>query len=144
MALLNYTTRIPASRTVEGIQRSLVKHGARSVSLDFTDSRISAVSFEIESLHGMLSIRLPADVSSVHRVLQIQHEQGKVTKRHSTLEHAERVAWRIIKDWLEAQMAILETEMVKMEQIFLPYIVTGTGKTVYEVMEGRRFLKEGG
>ena len=59
-------------------------------------------------------------------------------------EHVYRVAWRIIKDWVEAQMALLETEMVKIEQIFLPYIITKDGKTVYEIMAGLNFqLPEG-
>ncbi|MBA7713335.1 hypothetical protein ES703_122337 [subsurface metagenome] len=43
-------------------------------------------------------------------------------------------------------MAILETEMVKMEQIFLPYAITKDGQTVYELFEQSRFkmLGEGG
>ena len=36
-------------------------------------------------------------------------------------------------------MAILETEMVKMEQIFLPYVITDSGKTLYEAMIDRHF-----
>ncbi|GAJ03343.1 unnamed protein product, partial [marine sediment metagenome] len=38
-----------------------------------------------------------------------------------------------------AQMAILETEMVKMEQIFLPYVITQSGRTLYEAMVDRHF-----
>jgi len=37
-------------------------------------------------------------------------------------------------------MAILETEMVQMEQIFLPYVITQGGRTLYEVMVERHFL----
>jgi len=54
---------------------------------------------------------------------------------------AVRVAWRILKDWVAAQMAILETEMVKLEQIFLPYVETPDGRTVYERLAESRFLQ---
>ena len=37
--------------------------------------------------------------------------------------------------------AILETEMVRMEQIFLPYIVTKNGTTIYELAVASEFLQ---
>jgi peroxiredoxin family protein len=59
-----------------------------------------------------------------------------------TKEQAERVAWRILKDWVEAQMALLDIEMVKMEEIFMPYIVDQKGQTLYEKLEQKQFLLE--
>ena len=59
------------------------------------------------------------------------------------LTQAERVAWRILKDWVEAQMALLDIEMVRFEEIFLPYIETKDGRTVYERLEEKQFLLEG-
>ena len=50
-----------------------------------------------------------------------------------------RTAWRITKDWVEAQMAIVETKMVTLPQVFLPYAVTQNGQTVYE-----KILENGG
>jgi hypothetical protein len=50
-------------------------------------------------------------------------------------EQAERVAWRIIKDWVEAQMAILDTQMVKMEEVFFPYMLNGQGQTLFQAYE---------
>ncbi len=48
------------------------------------------------------------------------------------------VAWRIVKDWLEAQLALLQSRQVKLEQVMLPYML-GTGEqgepvTVYEAL----------
>ena len=40
-------------------------------------------------------------------------------------------------------MAILDTEMVKIEQVFLPYLDTGGGKTLYDVMSERGFKQLG-
>ena len=68
---------------------------------------------------------------------------SRVPRRLANRAQAIRIAWRIVKDWVEAQMAILETEMVKMEQIFLPYIQTQQGQTLFEVFESRNMLTEG-
>ena len=61
----------------------------------------------------------------------------------ATREQAERVAWRILKDWVEAQMALLDIEMVRFEEIFLPYIETTSGQTIYERLESQQFLLNG-
>ena len=58
-----------------------------------------------------------------------------------TEEQAEKVAWRILKDWVDAQMALIEIEMVKMEEVFLPYtIIDNFGTTVYERLEQTQLM----
>jgi hypothetical protein len=52
-----------------------------------------------------------------------------------------RTAWRIVKDWVEAQLAIIETRMVKTEQVFLPYVIMRDNRTLYEhVQTDPKFL----
>lgn len=142
MPLLDYTTSVPVPRTVAQVQAKLVEHGARAVMMEYGDGgRIKALTFIVKMPNAELSIRLPIDVQATLKVLRRQYEQGEgVQRRHTTEDHAYRVAWRIIKDWVEAQMSLLSTEMVRMEQIFLPYVVTKSGQTVYEIMAERHFL----
>lgn len=140
MALLNYTTGIEAMKTVGEIQRNLVAHGAKSILTGYgEDGTIEALAFKVLGPQGEVAIRLPIDPDAVLRVLTKQNRLGRVPRRYLTHAQAVRVAWRIVKDWVEAQMAILETEMVKMEQIFLPYVITDSGKTLYEAMTDRHF-----
>lgn len=49
-----------------------------------------------------------------------------------TAEQAQRVAWRVLKSWIEAQIAIIETGMVAADEVFLPYQIVQGGETVYE------------
>lgn len=44
------------------------------------------------------------------------------------------VAWANIKDWVEAQMALYETAMVSLPQIFLPFVTTKSGQTLFELV----------
>jgi len=54
-------------------------------------------------------------------------------------DQARRTAWANIRDWLDAQMALIETEQVKLEEIFLPYMTDRSGKTLFEYMQENDF-----
>ena len=140
--MLNYTTTIDALKTVGEIEYILIKHGARSILKDISDDgKVKALSFVVTTAYGQMPIRLPVDVPPVLAVLTKEKKQNSKVK--ATPEQAERVAWRILKNWVEAQMALVEIEMVKMEQIFLPYaVLDASGQTVFERLEGKRFLLE--
>lgn len=126
MPLLNCTTKVNVHTTLGEIQMQLVKHGARRIMQDYDDAgHITALTFSIDTPVGVRGIRLPANTEAVHRVLTKQ-------KVKCDKDQAERVAWRIVKDWVEAQMAILESEMVQMDQIFLPYMVNEQGQTFFD------------
>ena len=141
MAIANYTTSVSAIKTVGEIQGILVGHGARSILINYADNGVvESLSFVVKTPYGDMPIRLPTDAKAVLRVME---EQG-VPRRYLTYEQAVKVAWRIVKDWVRAQMAILETEMVEMEQIFLPYMMTTDTQTLYEAMVDKKFyLKPG-
>lgn len=140
-ALFTYTTKIEPSKTIGEIQENLVQHGAKSVMANYTDhGTIEALSFMIVTPEKkVMAIRLPCDAKPVLRVLDQQYRQGKVPRPLVNEEQALRVAWRIVKYWVEAQMALLETQMVKMEQVFLPYAIVKNGKTLFEAMQHDNF-----
>ncbi|MFQ5906992.1 MAG: hypothetical protein ACE5JA_10545 [bacterium] len=141
MPIANYSTTVDALKTVGEIQGILVAHGARSILMNYgKDGSIESLSFIVETPYGDMPIRLPIDARAVLKVL----EEQRVPPRYANYPQAVRIAWRIVKDWVRAQMAILETEMVKMEQIFLPYMITKNNQTLYESMVDRGFyLTEG-
>lgn len=134
MPLLNYTTKIDIFTTLGQIQGMLVKHGAKKILQEYNDDgSISAVSFMIPTPTGIQAVRLPANVEAVQRVLTKQ-------KVKCDRAQAERVAWRIVKDWVEAQMAILESEMVTIDEIFLPYMLDKQGNTLYSLFANNALL----
>ncbi len=139
--LFTYTTKIEASKTIAEIQENLVAHGAKSVMADYTDhGTIEALSFMIVTPEKkIMAIRLPCDPKPVYEVLKRQAEERKIPRGIVDEPQALRVAWRIVKYWVEAQMALLETQMVKMEQIFLPYAIVKGGRTLFEAMKEDKY-----
>ena len=128
--LLNYTTEIQVAKTVTTIHGLLIKGGARAIMSNYDERGVpTAIGFTVETPLGPRSFRLPVNTAPVLAVLRKQ----RVAPRYATREQAERVGWRILKDWLEAQLAIIETEMVTLDQVMLPYMQADDGRTVYEL-----------
>lgn len=121
MALKNYTTTIDANKTIGEIQGILASHGATKIMTDYQEGEVVALSFRIVTNKGEIGIKLPANIEKVLQVLRNQRKKSSAIR--DTKEQATKTAWRNIKDWLDAQMAILECEMVEIDEIFLPYIV---------------------
>ena len=137
MPIANYTTSIKTEKTVGEIQGMLARAGAAQVLLDFDGPDVSAVSFRLLHNDAMVSFRLPANISSIYVVLQ---RDDDIPRRLKTTEQAARVAWRIIKDWLRAQLAIVEAEQAEMIEVFLPYAQNpATGETLYRQLEQTGF-----
>lgn len=137
MPLLNYTTSIAPQKTVMEIQQALAKAGASSIMADYdTDGNVVALSFRLKAEGSDISFRLPTDWKPVLETLRRQN----VTPKLQTPEQALRVAWRITKHWVDAQLAIIETRMVTTAQVFLPYAITKDGSTVFEYIANNSTL----
>jgi hypothetical protein len=130
LPLLNYTTKVSAERTLAEIQQLLAKGGAYSVATMYGPGGVpSGVAFQVATSYGLRNFSLPVYADKVQAVMKRQKIEAKL----KTLEQAQRVAWRIVKDWLEARLAIIETEVVTLDQVMLPYMQGDNGQTVYEL-----------
>lgn len=141
MPLLNYTTEIASAKTASEVQLILAKAGAQGVAMQYQNAQPVAVAFTAMTPLGMREFTLPIHWEQVLLVLRKQ----KVSPRLQTEDQARRVAWRIVKDWIEAQLAIIQTEMVTIDQVMLPYMRTDDGRTVYEAYRDKQLqLTAGG
>lgn len=142
MPALNYTTTIPAERTMAECQGMLGKHGASHVSIAYEDGEASGLAFGLRTPHGERTFTLPVDVDAVHQLLLRQLDSGEL-RPHMKVQvvrsraHAANVAWRVVKDWLEAQLALLEAQMATLDQVMLPYLNVEGNQTLYAAYKER-------
>jgi hypothetical protein len=130
MAILNYTTKISVRKTAGEIQDKLSRAKAQAVLCEFDpEGLLYSISFRLRTEHGMVSFKLPANHEGVYKRLL---NDSRVPRSLKTKEQALRVAWRIVKDWVEAQVAIVEAGVAEITEVFLPYALKPDGKTVYE------------
>lgn len=137
MPIANYSTSVPVLNTVAEITGILVRAGAQATMTEYDDKLPVSVSFRIDRNGNMLHFRLPADWRAVQRVLVKQ----KVKPSERTDEQSRRVAWRIVRDWMRAQLALIEADCAKVEQVMLPYLVVDpvTNETLYQKFEAGKF-----
>lgn len=84
---------------------------------NYDGGTITGLSFLIDTGLQQVPVRLPVKVDECLRVLKKEKRENPRKQIKDTMDQAERVAWRILKDWVEAQMALLDIEMVKFEEI---------------------------
>jgi hypothetical protein len=140
---LNYTTRIPVHQTVIECQSILAAAGASSAAVHFEDGQPAGLSFSLATPHGTRAFTLPVNIDGVQRVLVKANKQGKLrsdghkSAQFESREHAGRVAWRVVKDWLEANLALIAAEMVTIDEVMLPYLHVDDDRTLWQAYQER-------
>ncbi len=120
MALKNYTTRVPATRSVNEIQEMLQKHGASGCLMDYETGtgKIASLAFKVDINGQPWGFRLPLRWREAQAVMRAQ----RISKWRDD-DYCYRVAWRILRHWVDIQMAIVELDIVQIQEVFLPYVV---------------------
>ena len=140
MPLLNYTTSIAVDKTAGEIIALLSRHKAKALMIENDHlGNPSGIGFIIATPSGEREFRLPVNIPAIEKVLVRQASKGEIPRSGATPERARMIAWRINLEWVKVQMALIESEMVTLEQIFLPYMLVADGRTVYQMLETQRF-----
>lgn len=133
MPILNYTTKIDSYKTITEIQQILSRHGATKMIVDNDGAGMPvALTFCVNWNGNLAAFSLPCNFEGV---LKSMKKNKKVPRSRCTEDQALRTGWRIVKDWVEAQMAIIEAELATMPEVFLPYAVTKSGTTLFKHIE---------
>lgn len=141
MALKNTYSRAPAAQSVKEIQEALVKAGASGMLFEYEKGtgRIEALKFILPVGSNKVGFALPVNWRRFQAVIE-QEGIGK----SSDEDYVYRVAWRCLRDWVLAQLALYETQIVELPQIFLPFAVGKDNQTLYEkVIQGKFLLGSG-
>jgi hypothetical protein len=124
MNLKDYTTEVPADRSIFETERLLADFGADAVMKNFSgDGRIISLAFKMNGK----AYNLPANIEGVKRILFARPNLSKKQE-----DRAYRVTWRILKDWCHAQLSLVRSGQAEPDQILLPYLWDGK-KTLYDV-----------
>lgn len=140
--LKNYTSSMPATRSISYIEAKLAQNGAREILKLYDDGgRVTGICF-IVPLNGQdMPFKLPAKVAECEKVLSanLSPRTRPETRKKIPLQ-AERTAWKILLDWVEAQMAMIELAQVELMEVFLPYVYDHQKKqTFFEQIKEKKY-----
>jgi len=132
-------TEVDVDKTVAEIHKMLALQRAQAVLIEYDgNGSPSAIAFRIQTEYGLIPFRLPARVGQVAKVMT----SGRRMRNHEAWrDQAARTAWRIIRDWLEAQLAMIQAGLVTLVEVFLPYAQDQQGRTFYELAKETKFQR---
>lgn len=128
--IAGYTTSVATAKTAATVAGMLAARGASRVMTEYGDGgSVRGLSFEIRTEYGVRGFSLPIRTEGVLATLK----RDRVEKRYLTMEHAEKVAWRVVHDWLKAQLAMIDAGTTSMDEVMFPWMIGGNGSTMHEV-----------
>lgn len=132
MALKNTYSRQSAGYYIEKTEASLVKGGASGIGKFYEGGKVIGLQFTLNIMNKDINFKMPVGWKKVQQVLENEGE-----RRAGDDEYAYRVSWAIMKDWVEAQMAIIASENVTMPQLFLSTLFDAVMKSNLLLGDGK-------
>lgn len=131
---LNYTTVIEPGKSAGECVAMLAAHGVTGIGQTFDGAGApTGLTFQIKTPWGPRQYSLPINVKGTEKALSKAYQRRDIAMRYTGTEQAQRVAWRVMKDWLEVQLALIQAGVAELDQVMLPYMHTDdTGTTVWE------------
>jgi hypothetical protein len=137
----NYTSTVPASRSVANIERRLVSYGATNIIKRYDDKTLSEICFVVAVQGKDVPFKLPAKVDSVYKVLMRKVRRPRPGTEDRLRDQAERSAWKILADSVDIDLSLIEIGQVEFMEKFLAYAVVNmnTRETLYDRLKGTGF-----
>lgn len=139
--LKNYTSDIPASRTIANIESYLAQCGITGIMKEYRDGRVIALIFKAPDVGGDRTIKLPSDVDATQDFLWNKHQEDSKRNRRTRddfAEQAEKTAWKVMDDWVRVQMTLISIQKRSVTEVFLSYVMVGK-QTFFEKLDGQKF-----
>lgn len=120
MNLKNYRTEVPASRSIEAIERLLVGFGSTNIMKEYgPGGSIDAISFLVNMDGMILPFRLPARVDKCCSWLRKKKPKAPIK---TVMAQAERICWKQIYEWVQLQLSMIELEQAEKLEMFFPFL----------------------
>lgn len=157
--LKNYTSDVPVSQTIARIESVLIRCGVSGIMKEYRPNppgAIAAITFQIKCGNEVpTTIRLPADEEAATEALwreyvgadviskdgqEIWSNNRKKLKRKDFIQQGARTAWKLMQDWVEVQMSLIQLKQAQFDQVFMPYIWDGRrGQSFYQICKADGF-----
>lgn len=134
----NYTTQVSSERTISLIEQELVKLGISHIEKEYSNGKPTGIIFSI-ILTQKISFKIPAKIDAAFEIIKVIPEY-KSKQKDWIKEQAARTAWRIIYNWIQLQVAMVQLDQAEAMQVFLPYIYNPDKKeTIFDKLKSTNY-----
>lgn len=134
--LKNYTTTIDSTKSIAEIIDFIVNVGATDISQSFKERECVAIKFIINHNENSVVYKLTANPEAAYSILISQRKKINPEIEEKVRKQAFKVAWRILRDWIDAQCALIKLGQATPVQLFLSYMYDpSSDSTIYDKLE---------
>ena len=133
----NYSTTIPAFKTISEIEELLTVFGVRRTMKDIDNNQIAGLIFTVIVNDKEVAIKFPVKADKLQEYLYREYIRKTARPRKDKEDFREQAinsAWRMAKEWIHIQLSYIQAEQAEILEVFLPYAVTNlqTQSTLFE------------
>ena len=140
------STEVPAERTAAEVSGELIKAGATQIATSYDQGKVIGLRWTMR-VKGMDALfEMPARVDPIYQIFRKRNRTTWISEKDkaSMRAKAERVAWRQLYRWVQAQNALIETGMVEPMEVFTAYwIAPGQERTLFQNIIDSQFKQLG-
>lgn len=118
----NYTTSIPAEKSLSNIEVHLVKVGVTNISKNYDNGLVESIVFKYDYKGNSRLFKLQVNSDSVFTILKSKVKRPREGTLDKIKVQSVMTAWKILSDWVEVQCALIQMEQAEFMQAFLPYL----------------------
>ena len=137
----NYTSTVPVARSIQHIENRLVRYGAQEILKTYdADKNLEGFCFIVRLQGKEIPFKLPARVANVEKVLKNEIRKPRPGTQERVREQAKRTAWKLVSDWVDIQLSLVELGQAELMEVLLPYVYNpATQETFFEQIKGNGY-----
>lgn len=141
MSIRNYTSSVPAEKSMQQIEKILIGMGARNIMKEYDGfGKVLSIAFSVHQGDGVIPFRLPAKADAIKKLLLKEYRRPSRAQEEAVTAQAERTAWKNVKEWVELQATMIKLEQAEFMEVFLPYVYSlQAGQTFYQKIKESGF-----
>lgn len=141
MAIKNYTSTVPMINSIQRIEHRLAQAGASHIAKTYSDGKPIGMVFQIVDDGIPRTFKLPAKTERVFDWLKLQRKKPPTKAQMEQLKaQADRTGWKILSDWIDIQISLIELKQADVREVFLPYMYDPTSDaTLFERLDANNF-----
>lgn len=144
--LKNYTSGVPAERSIMAVEKLLVEAGASHISKTYFRNELEGITFQIpvKVYANPLQFKLPVRVDACYQLLMTEVKRPRKGFEKKMRDQATRTAWKILHDWTAVQVSMIMLGQAEAIEVFLPYAYDPrTEQTFFEKLKEGEYKQLG-
>jgi transcriptional regulator CtsR len=124
---------VPATQTAHECLEVLGKYRAKRAGLAYGADKVPmGITFVLDTRWGERGYEVAVNFEGTGESLERAYKDQQIERKYTGHAHAQKVAWRVLKMWLESNLALVEAGLAEAERVLLPYVLLSPDRTLFD------------